>query len=173
MAQTAEPIVRTEVVTNGPTFAAKIRDGGFTRLRSDATTGTIHRALSDYKMLFFRDAAMMPAQHIAFGKQFGELTVDPFAPHLDEVPGVLTLENHKDDPAFSTDVSHTDETFRLDPPISSLLRCLRAPERDGDTLRADMAAFYTGLSTSGEPIAAHALDRLTAMSPSTPTSSLT
>jgi taurine dioxygenase len=146
MSQTAEPIVTAEVIPYGPTFVAEIRGVDFAQPVSDATARTIHRALIDYKVLFFRDAEMTPAQHVAFGKHFGELTVHPFVPHLDGYPEVTVLDNHKDNPVFSTDVWHSDETFRLDPPMGSILRCIRMPERGGDTLWADMAAAYAGLS---------------------------
>ena len=93
MAQAADPAVRTaspvEVVPYGPTFVAEIRGIDFTRPVSDAVARTVHRALMEYKVLFFRDAEMTPAQHVAFGKQFGELTIHPFVPHLDEYPEAL------------------------------------------------------------------------------------
>ena len=150
MAQTADPIVRAkspvETVPYGPTFVAEIRGVDFTQPVADATAHAIHRALMDYKVLFFHDAEMTPEQHVAFGKQFGELTVHPFVPHLEHLPEVMVLDNHKDNPVFSTDVWHSDETFRLDPPMGSILRCIRTPERGGDTLWADMAAAYDGLS---------------------------
>jgi taurine dioxygenase len=146
VAQTADPITGTEVIPFGPTFVAEIRGVDFTQSVSDATARTIHRALMDFKVLFFRDAVMTPEQHVAFGKQFGELTVHPFVPHLEHLPEVTLLDNHRDNPVFSTDVWHSDETFRLDPPMGSILRCIRIPERGGDTLWADMAAAYAGLS---------------------------
>jgi taurine dioxygenase len=149
MAQTADP-VRTqspvEVIPYGPTFVAEIRGIDFTQPVGDDTARTVHRALMDHKVLFFRDAHMTPAQHVAFGKLFGELTIHPFVPHLDDYPEVLLLDNHKDNPVFSTDVWHSDETFRIDPPMGSILRCIRIPERGGDTLWADMAAAYAALS---------------------------
>jgi len=134
------------VVRYGPTFVAEIRGVDFTQPVSDANASAIHRALMDYKVLFFRNAAMTPEQHVAFGKQFGELTVHPFVPHLEHLPEVMVLDNHADNPLFSTDVWHSDETFRFDPPMGSILRCIRIPERGGDTLWADMAAAYAGLS---------------------------
>ena len=146
MAQTADPHVRTEVIPYGPTFAAEIRGVDFTQPVSVAVARTIHRALMEHKVLFFRDAAMTPEAHVAFGKLFGELTIHPFVPHLEQLPEVLVLDNHADNPVFSTDVWHSDETFRSDPPMGSILRCIHIPERGGDTLWADMAAAYAGLS---------------------------
>lgn len=146
MAQTADPRVRPEVIPYGRTFAAEIRGVDFTQPVSDAVASTIHRALMEHKVLFFRDAAMTPEAQVAFGKLFGELTIHPFVPHLDHLPEVIVLDNHAENPVFSTDVWHSDETFRSDPPMGSILRCIRIPERGGDTLWADMAAAYAGLS---------------------------
>ncbi len=135
-----------DIVPYGPTFAAEIRGVDFTQPVSDAVARTIHRALMQHKVIFFRDAVMTPEAHVAFGKLFGELTIHPFVPHLEHLPEVIVLDNHADNPVFSTDVWHSDETFRSDPPMGSILRCIRIPERGGDTLWADMAAAYSGLS---------------------------
>ncbi len=152
MAPTADPIVRSqtgiEIVPFGPTFVAEVRGVDFAQPVGDDAARTMHRALMDYKVLFFRNAAMSPEQHVAFGRHFGDLTVHPFVPHLDALPEVMVLDNHKDNPVFSTDTWHSDETFRVDPPMGSILRCIRIPERGGDTLWADMAAAYAGLSDS-------------------------
>ncbi len=135
-----------EIVPLGSTLGAEIRGVDFTQAVDRATGQAIHDALMRHKVVFFRGAAMTPAQHVAFGRLFGELTVHPFVPHLDEHPEVVVLDNHKDNPVFSTDVWHSDETFRLVPPMGSILRCIRRPPRGGDTLWADMGAAYEGLS---------------------------
>lgn len=146
VAQTADPIVLPKVVPYGPTFAAEIRGVDFTRPVSDGAAAAIHRALMEYKVLFFRNVVMTPEQHVAFGRKFGELTVHPFSAHLEHLPEVMVLDNGEDNPVFSTDVWHSDETFRLQPPIATILRCLTIPERGGDTLWADMGAAFAGLS---------------------------
>jgi taurine dioxygenase len=74
------------------------------------------------------------------------LTVHPFVPHLGEFPEVVVLDNHADNPVFSTDHWHSDETFRAIPPMGSILRCLVRPETGGETLWCDMVAAYEGLS---------------------------
>ena len=95
---------------------------------------------------------MTPAQHVAFGRLFGELTVHPFVPHLEAHPEVIVLDNHKDNPVFSTDVWHSDETFRLTPPMGSILRCIRrrrpVATRCGRTWTPPMKVSATGCKTS-------------------------
>ena len=79
---------------------------------------------------------------------FGELEVHPFRPEGD-FPEILVLDNHKDNPVLSTDVWHSDTTFRERPTRYSILRCEIMPKVGGDTLWADMCAAYEGLS---EPV---------------------
>lgn len=135
-----------EIVPYGPTMAAEVRGVDFSGPVDERTIRLLHTALMDHKVLFFRDAEMTPEQQATFGRQFGELTVHPVVPHLDHLPEVMVLDNHKDNPVFSTDTWHTDETFRTEPPMGSILRCIRIPRRGGDTLWADMCAAYEGLS---------------------------
>ena len=135
-----------EVIRRGPTMAAEIRGVDFSRPVAPATASAIHDSLMQHKIIYFRNADMTPEQQVAFGRQFGELTIHPFAPHLEHLPEVLVLDNDANNPVFATDNWHSDETFRLEPPMGSILRCLRIPETGGDTLWADMCAAYEGLS---------------------------
>jgi taurine dioxygenase len=145
-ARSLAAVPSVSVVPYGPTMAAEVRGVDFAQPVSALVAATIHAALMEHKVLFFRDVALTPPALVAFGRQFGELTVHPFVPHLDEFPEVLVLDNHRDNPVFSTDVWHTDETFRAEPPVGSILLCRQMPARGGDTLWADMAAAYDGLS---------------------------
>src|SRR5437588_11684088 len=49
--------------------------------RSNRQMDEIHRALAENSVIFFRDQAITPAQHLAFGRKFGELHLHPAAPH--------------------------------------------------------------------------------------------
>ena len=62
------------------------------------------------------------------------------------VSEILVLDNHKDNPVLSTDVWHSDTTFRKNPTKYTILRCEIMPELGGDTLWANMEAAYEGLS---------------------------
>jgi taurine dioxygenase len=135
-----------EVIQRGATIGAEIRGVDFSRPIDAATADAIHAALMQYQVVYFRNAAMIPAQQVAFGRLFGELTIHPFVPHLDDFPEVVVLDNHEDNPVFSTDHWHSDETFRVSPPMGSILRCLVKPATGGETLWADMCAAYEALS---------------------------
>jgi taurine dioxygenase len=135
-----------EVIPRGATVGAEVRGVDFSRPVNEATARAILDALIARKVVYFRRVDITPEQQVAFGRLFGELTVHPFVPHLEQFPEVIVLDNHKDNPVFSTDVWHTDETFRAVPPLGSILRCIRMPATGGNTLWADMCAAYEGLS---------------------------
>ena len=50
------------------------------------TFDEIHRALLEYKVIFFRDQDITPEQHVAFAARFGDLEVHPFVPHREAIP---------------------------------------------------------------------------------------
>lgn len=143
LAQKAGPI---EVIRRGSTMAAEIKGVDFSRPVAPTVASAIFDALMAHKIIYFRNADMSPEQQVAFGRLFGELTIHPFVPHLEHLPEVLLLDNDANNPVFATDIWHSDETFRLEPPLGSILRCIRIPESGGDTLWADMCAAYEGLS---------------------------
>jgi len=135
-----------EVIRHGPTIGAEVRGVDLAQPLDEATFKALHDALMAHKVIYFRDQDITPEQQAAFGRNFGTLTVHPFVPHLEHLPEVLVLDNHADNPVFATDVWHSDETFRVTPPMGSILRCVRIPEAGGDTLWADMVAAYENLS---------------------------
>ena len=143
---TLAPTAGIEVIRHGATIGAEICGVDFSRPLAPESVATIRDAVMQHAVIFFRDVTITPELHIAFGRHFGDVTVHPFVPHLDGFPEIVVLDNHKDNPVFSTDHWHSDETFRQVPPMGSILRCLHKPETGGETLWADMSAAYDGLS---------------------------
>jgi taurine dioxygenase len=134
-----------EIEPIGPTIGAELHGIDFSRALDPQTFRRLEQALWDHKVIYARHQDMTPAQQVALGRLFGELEVHPFRPE-GEFPEVLVLDNHKDNPVLSTDVWHSDTTFRERPTKYSILRCLIMPAVGGDTLWADMCAAYEGLS---------------------------
>jgi taurine dioxygenase len=134
-----------EVDPIGPTLGAEIRGLDLRQPLSAETFRAFETVLIEYKVIYLRDQPITTAQHVALGRRFGELEVHPFRPE-GEFPEIMVLDNHKDNPVLSTDVWHSDTTFRECPTRYSILRCLEIPRTGGDTLWADMCAAYDGLS---------------------------
>ena len=129
----------------GPTIGAKIRGLDLSKTIDKETLGLLENAVVEHKIIYLRDQTINTAQQVGFGKMFGDLEVHPFRPE-GAIPEIMVLDNHKDNPVLSTDVWHSDTTFRECPTKYSILRCLKIPETGGDTLWADMCAAYDGLS---------------------------
>ncbi|MCH9672338.1 MAG: TauD/TfdA family dioxygenase [Gammaproteobacteria bacterium] len=108
------------------------------------TRDQLYAALLEWKVLFFRDQSISTEQHLAFASNFGELEVHPFAPSKPGYPEVLAITHDADAPGQENEW-HSDVTWRQEPSLGSILRCIESPERGGDTLFADMYAAYEGL----------------------------
>ena len=70
----------------------------------------------------------------------------PFAPRETDAPELIKFTNDETTPPFSTDVWHSDETFRAEPPMATVLCAKEVPAVGGDTLFASMVAAFDGLS---------------------------
>jgi taurine dioxygenase len=128
-----------------PTVGAEIGGVSLVEPLDDATFAEVHRALLDYKVIFFRDQDITPEQHVAFARRFGALETHPFVPHRDGYPEVMMLEK-SDKIGGYENVWHSDVTWRLEPSLGSVLLAREVPRVGGDTLFCDMYAAYEGLS---------------------------
>lgn len=99
-----------------------------------------------HQVLVFRDQDITLEEQMAFGRRFGELSIHPFSPNLDDKREVIVLDYSADNPPALTDQWHADETFRKAPPALTILRAKVVPEYGGDTCFASMTAAYQGLS---------------------------
>ena len=113
---------------------------------SDASFEAIRDALVDNELIIFRNQEISSDNLIDFGRRFGELTVHPFAPHDEKAPVLIKFRNDETNPPFATDVWHSDETFRSEPPMATILCAKLAPAIGGDTMFASMSAAFEGLS---------------------------
>jgi taurine dioxygenase len=136
-----------EIERLGVKLGAEIRGLDLKQPMSAETFRAFEAALIEYKVLVLRDQHLTTEQHLALSRLFGELEVHPMRPQ-GAAPEILVLDNHKDNPVLSTDVWHSDTTFRQNPTKYTILRCQIMPKVGGDTLWADMEAAYEGLSQS-------------------------
>ena len=104
--------------------------------------------------MFFRDQHLSHAQHIAFARQFGELTVGhPVFGHVDGHPELYSVSKHRKANRFEGRALlrpwsgwHTDVTAAVNPPAASILRGVVIPPYGGDTQWTNLAAAYRALS---------------------------
>jgi taurine dioxygenase len=134
-----------EVERLGVKLGAEIHGLDLTNDLDPVTFQALEAALIEHKVIVLRDQHLTTKQHVSISRLFGNLEVHPMRPHGD-FPEVLVLDNHKDNPVLSTDVWHSDTTFRRNPTKYTILRCQIMPKVGGDTLWADMEAAYEGMS---------------------------
>jgi taurine dioxygenase len=140
------PYTRFTVLPVAPTIGAEIGDIDLRQPLDDETFAELHRALLEWKVLFFRGQHLDAAHHEAMGRRWGPLEWHPFAsPTLpgqdDEVSKVVRLA--KDDKTVGREnVWHSDVTWRECPSLGSILRAVEVPDVGGDTVWADIGAAY-------------------------------
>ncbi len=116
-----------------------------TRPIDDALFEKLHAALLEYQVLFFRDQAIEPQQHLDLAERFGEPVAHPAYSSIDGFEMINVLESTTDKPT-KIDTWHTDMTFQSQPPLGSILRARRVPEVGGDTMWASLFAAWDALS---------------------------
>ena len=114
-------------------------------LSADAI-GEIRAALLKHHVIFFRDQHMTPAQHLAFGRRFGELQVHDFVEGMEDNEEILEVRKEADEQRNFGGGWHTDVSYLERPALGSVLYARAVPEYGGDTLFANQHLAYETLS---------------------------
>jgi taurine dioxygenase len=130
----------------GVHLGAEIGGVDLGRPLADEEFAAVADALVENELIVFRNQEISSDDLMRFGRRFGELTVHPFAPSDSEAPQLITFRNDEKNPPFGTDVWHSDETFRAEPPMATVLAAKEVPALGGDTVFASMTAAFEGLS---------------------------
>lgn len=112
----------------------------------DEAFNEIHDAWMQHLVLFFRDQTLTPAQHLAFGRRFGELHEHPAADYVGDDPALMVIHTDKDSTRNNGGGWHTDVSSDLRPPLGTILHLHTLPSSGGDTLFTNMYAAFDALS---------------------------
>jgi taurine dioxygenase len=114
---------------------------------SDAQFKAVESALVENELIILREQDISSDDLMKFGRRFNDLTVHPFAPNEGkDAPELIKFRNDEKTPPYGTDVWHSDETFRAEPPMATILIAKEVPAVGGDTMFVSMSAAYEGLS---------------------------
>jgi taurine dioxygenase len=105
----------------------------------EETAAEIRRALYARGVLFFPGQRITGTQFIAFGRHFGELTGSNLGAELGEVRAP------EDDGENVGGRWHSDQSFKEQPDIGSVLIARKVPEHGGDTMWAGLGAAFEAL----------------------------
>lgn len=135
------PFEEFDVAPLAATIGAEITGVDLTAPIAEPVRSELHRALLTWKVLFFRGQFLNPAQHKAFAQTWGPLEEQhPFLPTA-ERGDVVRFEKGPNLGGYEN-VWHSDVTWRAEPAMGAVLRCIDAPPVGGDTLWADMHVAY-------------------------------
>lgn len=140
------PYERIVVDRLTPVIGAEISGVDLAEPVAEETMEEIRRALAENLVVFFRDQRMSPAQHLAFGRRFGELHVHPAAPHVAGMPELMVIRADANSTRANGEGWHSDVSCDEEPPMGSILHIRECPPHGGDTLFASMYAAWESLS---------------------------
>ncbi len=134
------------VIPRGATLGAEIVGVDLRDDPTDEVINDIRRALTDYKVIYFRDQPISASQHVRFARRFGELEIHPFISGNSDHPELVRFEKSADVGGFENGWHH-DVTWRERPSMGAVLHAIQVPPTGGDTLFSDVGAAYDGMSS--------------------------
>ena len=156
----SELIVRPiEVRRRHPLIGAEVSGLDLSRPLDEATCRRLHDLWMEHLVLVFPGQAISDEQHIAFGRNFGELEIHVSVAHrssrnveiyrvsnVDEAGNILPSKETAWQYINLSWLWHTDSSFRQVPSKGSILHGLEVTNAGGNTLFANLYAAYDGLS---------------------------
>jgi len=135
-----------EIHPTGGAVGAEILGIDLAEPLPETTIGLIRRTLADRGVVFFRDQALTPDQHIALARRFGVINVNRFFAHHAQHPEIALVTKEPDQTRNIGGGWHTDHSYDQEPAMGSMLYAREVPPAGGDTLFASMYAAYDALS---------------------------
>ncbi len=126
-------------------LGAEIHGLDLSRELSKENSLRIRKLLNEYEVIFFRDQDISAARQKALALSFGPLQTHPAYATVEGFEEITILESTADKPT-KIEAWHTDMTFRVHPPMGTVLKAVTIPAKGGDTLWSSMTAAYNGLS---------------------------
>lgn len=127
-------------------IGAEIRGLDLSQPIAKADADAVMDALYDNYVVFFRDQKpLSEEEHIRAGQAFGVLDISEIQPRPTQHREVLVMETEAPKGA-GAEYWHRDRTYLEEPPMGSLLQCMKRPDIGGDTCWASTVHAYEALS---------------------------
>jgi taurine dioxygenase len=137
------------VTPSTPTIGAEISGVDLRDPLSPELSAELREVLVRYKVLFFRNQEIDTGQQVALARNFGSILFLPGTHDAHpEYPGVQVITNKEK--SLRSDNSreewHIDCSGLIISPCATILRAVTIPPVGGDTIWANLAAAYEGLT---------------------------
>jgi len=126
-------------------LGAEISGVDLSNLDSDSYE-EIRRAFRQYSVIFFRDQALSPDQHVSFAERWGKININRFFKPLDTHPKIATVIKEPDQIMNIGAAWHTDHSYDQIPAMGSILVAREVPPSGGDTHFSSMYKAFEALS---------------------------
>ena len=116
---------------------------------SDEVFKELLNVLYENRFMVLRDQHLSKGEYLAFGRRFG--TPIPHVlkdSRMPDFPEMMTISNTKivgDQPHNGAAHWHTDQSYEADPANATMLYCIQAPRKGGETQFCDMMSAYKAL----------------------------
>jgi len=150
------PEVDLDVTLLSGSIGAEIRGVDLKQPLDTDTLAAVRAVWVQRRVVFFPGQHLDPAQHVAFARQFGEVTpAHPVIPGIEGHPEVFEIDYGKAGELAQQYGAvglkrglhwHSDVTFVQRPPTGSILNAVVVPPAGGDTLWTDQIAAFAALS---------------------------
>ncbi len=147
------------LVPLSPHLGAEVEGIDLSGVLSNREAASLHAALADRQVLFFRDQRLSYDSAKALGRVFGDLHIHPNTPGPEGHPEILPIHADAHSKRVAGERWHSDVSCDPEPPLASILYLHTVPPVGGDTLFASQTAAYDALS----PRLKAFLDGLTAL----------
>ena len=122
-------------------YGANLKDGDASPMWSE-----LRQAFLEYRMIAIRGQDLSLDDLMRVGGKFGHPCEYPFAKGMEGYPFITEVIKEKDERENFGEGWHTDTMYLDKPPRATLLYALETPVKGGDTLYANTADAYDGLS---------------------------
>jgi taurine dioxygenase len=149
---------RLEVRRRHPLIGTEVRGLDLSRPLDADTRAAVDRLWMEHLLLIFPDQDITDEQHIAFGRNFGDLEIHPSLSHrssrnkeiyrvsnVDEAGNIIPPKETAWQYLNLSWLWHTDSSFREVPSKGSILHGIETTNAGGNTLFANMYAAYDDL----------------------------
>jgi len=126
-----------------PTIGADVFGADVSR---DKDIEGIKQAFVDHSVVAIRGLNLIPEEHLAFARKWGEINVNRFFKPVEGYPEIATVLKEADQTSAIGETWHTDHSYDLAPAMCSMLYAIETPPVGGDTAFASQHAAYMALS---------------------------